>query len=107
MIRLPVLRAFKICGFLPEKQRYFLSLDRLTMIQKLHEACLQNSPNKWAKICNTNGLKKNYAEKNDESDYRSTAAWALLSFGTSGIFKKKRSEEEEKVKIDCHKVKIY
>lgn len=93
---LPILRAFKICGFTLEKQRYFLSLDRSVMIQELHEACLQKSSNKWAKISNSDGRRKNDIE-DEPNDYDSVAAWALMSFGTSGVFKKKRkiiSEEE-------------
>ena len=97
---LPILRAFKIFRFAPEKQRYFLGLERSVMIHELHEACLQNSSNKWVKISNPGGFGKNDVEKNEARDYESVAAWALLSFGASGIVKNKRNparEEEKKL----------
>ena len=68
------------------------------MIQELHEACLQNAPNKWVSLSNPDGYRKNDAEKKEPDDYEPVAAWALLSFGTSGIFKNKKENpvEEEK-----------
>ena len=107
---LPILRAFKICGFPPEKQRYFLGLDRSVMIQELYEACLQNARNKWVKICSPGACTKNDAETNEADAYEPLAAWALLSFGTSGIFKKKRKnhpEEERKLEnVNVSKLSI-
>lgn len=81
---LPVSRAAQIAQFLPEKQRYFLSLERHAMIQALHEAALH----KKLQIILGNHLDS--SKINDElnrSHCLPTATWALLSF--VGIFQQK------------------